>query len=308
MHRVERFLRSALQRGRLAHAYALYGPFLEEKRDVALRVAAAYLAADTGESEEELAARVARGGEVDRVYAAAREGKLRMDDVRGLRDFLALAPPRGRRRVVWVELREPPLPEAQNALLKLLEEPPTGTLFFLAARSPEGLLPTVRSRLLPLVFPLPPYERRKEIYVRRGFSSEAAAALAVLGDVEDLGGLAPEDLVSLLREVAAFVCAPPPSAGERLLWAERVLGQYGKEGAVFALAYAVLLLGELLRQSVGVSGESALSELGVSLASCGSTRSRADLYASLEMVIAKFRTYSATRTALAFKAALVGLK
>jgi len=308
MHRVEGFLRRALHGGRLAHAYALYGPFLEEKRDVALRVAAAYLAVDTGESEEELAARIARGGEVDRVYVAAREGKLRIDDVRALRDVLSLAPSRGRHRVVWLELREPPLPEAQNALLKLLEEPPTGTLFFVAARSPEGLLPTVRSRLLPLVFPLPPYERRKEIYVRRGFTAEAAAALAALGDVEDLGRLVPEDLPALLREVAAFVCAPPRSAGERLLWADRVLGRYGKEGAAFALAYAMLFLGELLRQSVGAAGEGIPPEFGVSLANCTTARSRADLYASFDAVFGKFRTYSATRTALAFKAALVGLK
>lgn len=35
---------------------------------------------------------------------------------------------------------------AQNALLKLLEEPPEGVYFLLCARNPEALLPTVRSR------------------------------------------------------------------------------------------------------------------------------------------------------------------
>jgi DNA polymerase-3 subunit delta' len=41
-------------------------------------------------------------------------------------------------------------PEAANALLKLLEEPPEDTVFVLTAEDPKALLPTVRSRAVPL--------------------------------------------------------------------------------------------------------------------------------------------------------------
>lgn len=41
-------------------------------------------------------------------------------------------------------------PEAANALLKLLEEPPPDTTFLLTTADPEALLPTLRSRLLPI--------------------------------------------------------------------------------------------------------------------------------------------------------------
>lgn len=41
-------------------------------------------------------------------------------------------------------------PEAANALLKLLEEPPSDTTIILTASDPEALLPTIRSRLLPV--------------------------------------------------------------------------------------------------------------------------------------------------------------
>ena len=41
-------------------------------------------------------------------------------------------------------------PEAANALLKLLEEPPASTQFLLTAADPGLLLPTIRSRLVPL--------------------------------------------------------------------------------------------------------------------------------------------------------------
>jgi DNA polymerase-3 subunit delta' len=41
-------------------------------------------------------------------------------------------------------------PEAANALLKLLEEPPDDTTLILTASDPDALLPTIRSRLLPV--------------------------------------------------------------------------------------------------------------------------------------------------------------
>ena len=41
-------------------------------------------------------------------------------------------------------------PEAANALLKLLEEPPAGMLFVLTTTDPRKLLPTIRSRAVPL--------------------------------------------------------------------------------------------------------------------------------------------------------------
>ena len=44
-------------------------------------------------------------------------------------------------------------PEAANALLKLLEEPPVGSRFILTSSRPGGLLDTIRSRALPIHLP-----------------------------------------------------------------------------------------------------------------------------------------------------------
>lgn len=44
-------------------------------------------------------------------------------------------------------------PEAANALLKLLEEPPTGSWFILTTADPDGVLPTIRSRAVQLRVP-----------------------------------------------------------------------------------------------------------------------------------------------------------
>jgi DNA polymerase III delta prime subunit len=67
-----------------------------------------------------------------------------IDEARDLRER-ALCRPIGERRVFV--LSAPSLThEAQNALLKTLEEPPAGALFIIIVASPESLLPTLRSR------------------------------------------------------------------------------------------------------------------------------------------------------------------
>lgn len=51
-----------------------------------------------------------------------------------------------RRRVVIIDQADALRDEAQNALLKTLEEPPAASVFILVSSVPDGLLPTVRSR------------------------------------------------------------------------------------------------------------------------------------------------------------------
>ena len=64
----------------------------------------------------------------------------------------AYRPLGGRRRVVIVDQADAVLIEAQNALLKTLEEPPSASSFVLVTSRPDVLLPTVRSRCQRLRF------------------------------------------------------------------------------------------------------------------------------------------------------------
>lgn len=56
-------------------------------------------------------------------------------------------------RIVIVEETESLNPAAANSLLKILEEPPPKTLFFLVAPTPKHVLPTLRSRSMILTLP-----------------------------------------------------------------------------------------------------------------------------------------------------------
>lgn len=66
--------------------------------------------------------------------------------VRALSADACLLPNEAKRKVYIIEEAESMNPAAQNAALKLFEEPPLGAMFILCASNPLQLLPTVRSR------------------------------------------------------------------------------------------------------------------------------------------------------------------
>ena len=54
-------------------------------------------------------------------------------------------------RVVVIDTVDELEPSGANALLKMLEEPPANSLFFLVSHAPGRLLPTIRSRCRRLI-------------------------------------------------------------------------------------------------------------------------------------------------------------
>jgi len=87
---------------------------------------------------------------------------IRVDQVRDLDHFLGVKPTYSDRRVVVIDTADDlERPGASNALLKNLEEPPSGTVFLLISHAPGRLLPTIRSRCRMLRFePLDDAEMR----------------------------------------------------------------------------------------------------------------------------------------------------
>ncbi len=73
-------------------------------------------------------------------------------DIRAIESALLLKPFEARRRVVIVLDAESMNQEAQNAFLKLLEEPPADTTIILTSSKPERLFPTIRSRCQKIPF------------------------------------------------------------------------------------------------------------------------------------------------------------
>jgi len=81
--------------------------------------------------------------------------EIKVDQVRALDGFLNLKSHRGGRRVALVHPAEAMNPNAANALLKGLEEPPPGAYFLLVSHRPARLLATIRSRCVAVPVPAP---------------------------------------------------------------------------------------------------------------------------------------------------------
>lgn len=80
------------------------------------------------------------------IYSQIYEKAMGIEDVRNIQKAILLKPFRGRTKAVVIEAYESITTEAQNALLKVLEEPPANTIIIISTQKKELLLPTILSR------------------------------------------------------------------------------------------------------------------------------------------------------------------
>lgn len=109
------------------------------------------------------------------------KGSIKVDPTRATIDRTGYRPLDGRRRVVIIDEADALEVSAQNALLKVLEEPPPSTVFVLVTSRPDALLATIRSRCPRLRFGLLSTEEvTKGLVDRHGVDAAEARRLAPL--------------------------------------------------------------------------------------------------------------------------------
>jgi DNA polymerase-3 subunit delta' len=161
----------AFATGRMHHAWLLTGPRGIGKATLAWSIARFLLATPPLEEdglfgapppptslaidlEHPVARRIAAGAEpgFKSIIRTENEktGRMRdvisVEDIRSLAGFFQLSAADGGRRVVIVDAADDMNPQAANALLKMLEEPPARATLLLISHQPSALLPTIRSR------------------------------------------------------------------------------------------------------------------------------------------------------------------
>lgn len=137
------------RRGEIHHAMILHGPSPDSLREMAMAISRALNCANrtTGDSCA-VCQKIDRGLHPDvRIIDVAEEKKLiSAEQIRDVVTGAALRPYEGRTKVFVIDPADAISTTGMNALLKTLEEPTADTVFILLTRSPDLLLPTIRSR------------------------------------------------------------------------------------------------------------------------------------------------------------------
>lgn len=148
---VKESLSLAFAEARLPHAILLEGPAGSGKAELARWIAKA--AVCTGEGERPcgrcsgcIKAAAGTHPDITIVGGGTAARSLHVDTVRQVRSDAYVKPNEAPRRVFLLEGAETMSEQAQNALLKVFEEPPERVIFLLTVTSAVKLLPTVRSR------------------------------------------------------------------------------------------------------------------------------------------------------------------
>jgi DNA polymerase-3 subunit gamma/tau len=224
---VVRTLSRAIETERVAHAYLFSGPRGTGKTSTA-KVLAMGLNCESGPTPEpdgtcESCRAIVNNSSLDVVEmdAASNRG---IDEIRELRDRVNLAPVAGRMKVYIIDEVHMLTPEAFNALLKMLEEPPEHVVFVLATTEKHKVLPTIVSRCQGFDF------RRPGVETLSRKLAEIAEAEGIEIDPEALTVIAREgrgsfrDAEGLLDQLSSFAEGRVTAAMVREL-----LGSVGRE-------------------------------------------------------------------------------
>lgn len=178
-HDLKQRIAAAFRTGRVSHCYLLCGPDGSGKRTLARHLAAAL------ECESEhapclrcnICRKVTSGIHPDVITIDDPEKKtVSVELIRQLQADAYIRPNEGRKKVYLIPRAQDLTDNAQNALLKLIEEPPSYAVFLLLTPNAEKLLPTVRSRAVELR--LEPVAQNEALpWLQQHFPQEASAQL-----------------------------------------------------------------------------------------------------------------------------------
>jgi DNA polymerase III subunit delta' len=228
--RIKGVLASALRQGRFPNALLFAGPEGVGKRTLAVAAARALLCERGREGDAcgecRACSRSGRGLHPDLAFVEPATAVIKIDQVRDTVREIQFPPFEAPARAFVIDDADVMTEQAQNALLKSLEEPKATSHVFLVTASPQALLPTIRSRCPLLRFgPLPRSMVETYLVDRQGVAPTEARLRAALASGSLGAALAfeseayrtlREDLLVLLEKVGTLSPLDRMAAAEHL--------------------------------------------------------------------------------------------
>lgn len=180
-------LKNSVKFNKVGHAYVFSGPRGIGKRTVA-RIYAGMLLCDNpqpagGCGECPPCRMSAEGSNPDFSIIETEDASMGIDEVRNLQSDIIIKPLYSRRKVYLIIDADKMTAQAQNCLLKTLEEPPAYATIILTTSTYEALLETIRSRTVKLGFKKNTLDEVKSVLNERyGKASKDASFIALLAD------------------------------------------------------------------------------------------------------------------------------
>jgi DNA polymerase III subunit gamma/tau len=204
---IVRTLTNALKDNRVAHAYIFSGPRGTGKTSIAKILAKSLNCVEgptitpCNKCASCLEITAGTGLDVIEIDAASNRG---IDEIRDIREKVKFMPAGGGTKVYIIDEVHMLTPEAFNALLKMLEEPPSHVVFILATTEPHKVLQTILSRCQRFDF------RRLKTDELAGRLREIAKAEGIDIDEESIALIAKQarggmrDAVSTLDQLSSY--------------------------------------------------------------------------------------------------------
>lgn len=250
-------LKVMLATGRMPHALLFTGPQGIGKRTIAQITAKAILCSGVSAQKPcgccESCKLSARDAHPDLLIINPEGNSIKIDQIRLLNQEASKAPHMNEARACIIKDAGRMTLQAQNSLLKLLEEPPAGFVFILTTESARSLLSTILSRCRLLRFNPLNYGILAEILKEKGFPVQISKVAARLG-----GGrmgvaleLAAADGFAMRDRAAAIVSALPQKKHNMLWDNAAIFDKMGSKDIKMLLKYLLYIFRDLYLLAAG---------------------------------------------------------